>query len=137
VKNLFELSSATEIMGRIERLRPDSEREWGLMNVAQMLAHCSAWKEMAAGVSNPPRNFLGRIVGKMAKKSILDKPIRRDMPPDKSLKIEGERNFAVEQQRLLDWVERFSSGGPDQCTRHPHSFRPLAIVPPWYKAYRK
>ena len=92
------------------------------MNVAQMLAHCSAWMEMAAGVNNPPRNFLGRIVGKIAKKSILEKPIPKNMPTDKSLLIEGERNFVAEQGRLLDWIDRFSSGGPAQCTTHPHSF---------------
>jgi hypothetical protein len=77
---------------------------------------------MAAGVNNPSRNFLGRIVGKMAKKSILEKPIRHDMPTDKSLLIEGERNFDTEQRRLLDWIDRFSSGGPAQCPTHPHSF---------------
>lgn len=122
VANLFEPSSAAEIKERIERLRPDSAREWGAMNVAQMLAHCSAWIEMAAGFHNPPRNFLGRIVGKIAKKSILEKPIRRDMPTDKSLLIEGGRDFGTEQRRLIDWIDRFSSGGPAQCTTHPHSF---------------
>jgi hypothetical protein len=123
VKNLFETSSATEIKRRIKLLSPDSERQWGTMNVAQMLAHCSAWMEMAAGLESPPRSFVGRIFGKMAKKSILgEEPIRRNMPTDTSLIIQGERNFAAEQQRLLDWVDRFTKGGPEQCTTRPHSF---------------
>lgn len=123
MKNLFESSSATEIKKRIERLGPDSEREWGAMKVAQMLAHCSAWMEMAAGLKNPPRSFVGRIFGKVAKKSVLgQEPIRRNMPTDKSLIMQGERNFVAEQRRLLDWVDRFSSGGPGQCTTHPHCF---------------
>lgn len=123
MKNLFEAPSATEIKRRTETLRPNSEGQWGAMNVAQMLAHCSAWMEMAAGLALPPRSFIGRIFGKMAKKSILGKePIRRNMPTDKSLIIEGEKNFAAEQQRLLGWVDRFSKGGPEQCTTHPHSF---------------
>jgi Protein of unknown function (DUF1569) len=123
VKNLFEASSAMEIKERIEQLRPDSERQRGVMNAAQMLAHCSAWMEWAVGVKTPPRSLLGRIVGKMAKKSILgDGPIRRNMPTEKSLIMQGEKDFATEQQRLVDWVERFSAGGPEQCTRHPHCF---------------
>jgi hypothetical protein len=123
VKNLFEASCATEIKERINLLRPDSDRQWGEMNVAQMLAHCSAWMEMAAGLNSRPQSFVGRIFGKMAKKSILgEEPVRRNMPTDKSLIIQGERNFAAEQERLLDWVDRFSKGGPEQCMTHPHSF---------------
>jgi hypothetical protein len=123
VKNLFQSSSAAEIQKRIELLRPNSERQWGAMDPAQMLAHCSAWMEMAAGRNNPPRSLVGRIFGKMAKRSVLGKePIRRNMPSDKSLIMEGQKDFATEQRRLLDWVERFSAGGPDQCTAHPHCF---------------
>lgn len=123
MKNLFEPSSASEIRKRIEELRPESDRLWGAMNAAQMLAHCSAWMEMAAGLKTPPRSFVGRIVGKMAKKSVLgDKPIRRNMPTEKSLIMQGERNFLEEQRRLLDWVDRFSARGPKQCTSHPHCF---------------
>jgi Protein of unknown function (DUF1569) len=123
VKNLFEPTSVIEIRKRIEFLRPDSERQWGTMNAAQMLAHCSTWMEMAAGLKSPPRSFVGRIFGKMAKKSVLgEEPIRRNMPSEKSLIMHGHKDFAVEQQRLLDWVDRFSAGGPEQCTTHPHCF---------------
>jgi hypothetical protein len=123
MKSLFEPSSTLEIRNRIELLRPDSEGQWGTMKVAQMLAHCSAWMEMAAGLKSPPRSFVGRIFGKMAKKSVLgEKPIRRNMPTEKSLIMQGDRDFAKERQRLLDWVDRFSAGGPEQCTKHPHCF---------------
>jgi hypothetical protein len=112
-----------EIKTRIGFLRSDSDRQWGAMNAAQMLAHCSAWMEMAAGLNTPPRSFLGRIVGKMAKKSVLgQKPIPRNMPTEKSLIIQGDRDFGAERQRLIEWVERFSAGGSEQCTAHPHCF---------------
>jgi Protein of unknown function (DUF1569) len=123
MKSLFENSSTMEINNRIERLSPDSESQWGKMNAAQMLAHCSAWMEMAAGLNSPPRSFIGRIFGKMAKKSVLgEEPIRRNMPSEKSLIMTGERDFTGERQRLLNWVDRFSTGGPEQCTTHPHCF---------------
>ena len=123
MKTLFDPSSATEIRIRIESLRPDSPRQWGSMTAAQMLAHCSAWMEMATGQNNPPRVFLGRIVGKIAKKSLLsEKPIRRNLPTDKTLLMRDEKNFATEQQRLLALLDRFSTGGPGRCTTHPHCF---------------
>ena len=123
MKNLFEPSTTREIRTRIESLRPESERQWGMMNVSQMLAHCSAWMELAAGLTSSPRSLVGRILGKIAKRSVLgDGPIRRNMPTEKSLIMQGEKDFAAERQRLLDWVDRFSTGGPEHCTTHPHSF---------------
>lgn len=121
--NLFEPAAATEIRNRIQSLTPDSPRQWGKMTPAQMMAHCSAWFEMAAGINTPPRSLLGRIVGRMAKKSILGKkPIPHNMPTEKSLLQSDDRHFAKEQQRLLDWLDRFSAGGSEQCTTHPHCF---------------
>jgi hypothetical protein len=123
VKNLFEPTSAAEIKRRIERLGPDSEKRWGTMTAAQMLAHCSAWMEMAAGLRNPPRSLAGRLFGKMAKKSILgEAPVRRNMPTEKSLIVRDDRMLIAERRRLLDWVDRFSAGGPAHCTTHPHCF---------------
>jgi hypothetical protein len=123
MKTLFETSSASEIRQRIGLLRSDSERQWGAMTVAQMLAHCSVWMETAAGLHAPPWSIVGRVFGKVAKKSILgDKPIGRNMPTEKSLIMRGEKDFAAEQRRLIDWVDRFSAGGPAQCTTHPHCF---------------
>ena len=87
MKNLFESSSAVEIRKRIGFLTPDSERQWGVMNAAQMLAHCSAWMEIAAGLKCPPRSFVGRIFGKMAKKSFS----RRADPAKHALREELDR----------------------------------------------
>jgi hypothetical protein len=47
MKNLFEAATVEEVKGRMAQLRPDSERQWGKMNPAQALAHCSAAMEMA------------------------------------------------------------------------------------------
>lgn len=123
MKNLFEASTAAEIRARTGALRPDSGPLWGVMNVAQMLAHCSLWMEMALGLRSQRQVLLGRIVGGLAKRSMLgESPVRRNLPTDRELAVGDERDFGREQERLIDLVDRFSSGGPDRCTRHPHSF---------------
>ncbi len=123
MKSLFEPSALEELKQRMAKLRPESERQWGKMNVAQMLAHCSEWMQMAEGLKSPPRNLLGRLFGRFAKRTILnEQPVRRNMPSDKSLIVTGEREFALERLRLLRLTERFSAAGPAGCTRHPHSF---------------
>ena len=123
MKNLYETSASNEIRDRIASLKPESERRWGAMDVAQMLAHCSAWMAMAAGVTSQRQSLPGRLFGKLAKKSILKAtPIRRNMPTDKGLIVADQRDFALEQQRLLDAVKQFAERGPELCTIHPHSF---------------
>jgi hypothetical protein len=123
MKNLFEPIAVSEIKERMAHLRRDSERQWGKMDPAQMLAHCSAWMEMASGLKSPPRSLIGRVFGRVAKATVLnEEPIRRNMPTEKSLIVSDEREFEVERHRLLEWTDRFAAGGPSKCTKHPHSF---------------
>jgi len=123
MKNFFERATVNEIRERMAHLRPDSERQWGKMNVAQMLAHCSAWMETAVGLKSPPRSMIGRIFGRIAKSSVMnEKPIPHNVPSEKSLIVTNERDFLVERQRLLELTDRFAAGGLERCTKHPHSF---------------
>lgn len=123
-KNLFEAASAEEVKQRLAQLRPDSGPRWGKMNPAQMLAHCSATIGMAEGTIAPPRIFLGRLLGPLAKKSLIVKgePMRRNSMTEKSCVVADERDFAGEKLRLLESVDRFAAGGPEVCTKHPHFF---------------
>ena len=67
MKNLFQAPMVTEVKERIAHLRSDSERQWGKMNAAQMVAHCSAGLELAMGDRTPPQLLLGRIIGWIVK----------------------------------------------------------------------
>jgi hypothetical protein len=67
MKRLFEPAAVNEIADRMAHLRPGSERQWGKMNVAQMLAHCSAAIGMAEGKVYPSRILLGRLLGPLAR----------------------------------------------------------------------
>ncbi len=124
MKNLFEAAVVEEVKERMALLRPDSERQWGKMNPAQTLAHCSAAIEMAVGERTPPRILIGRLLGRFAKKSMIvnEKPMTRNVGTDKSLVVSDERDFVVERQRLREFIDRFAAGGPGACTRHPHFF---------------
>src|SRR5689334_24168899 len=78
MKNLFQPETFEEIKQRIEQLQPNSQRQWGKMEVAQMLAHCSATMEVAVGDKRPPRMFIGRILGPFIKFAFTnDKPLRK------------------------------------------------------------
>jgi hypothetical protein len=124
MKNLFEAATVRGVKVRLADLRPDSERLWGKMSAAQSLAHCSAGMKMAMGQSNPPRVFIGRLLGPLAKKSMIvnEKPMPRNARTDKSLVVSDERDFELERLRLRELVDRFAAGGPGVCTKHPHFF---------------
>jgi hypothetical protein len=123
MKNLFEREATDEVLSRIDKLRPDSQRQWGKMNVAQMMAHCSAAFEMACGHNNPPRMLIGRVLGPFFKPIYTnEKPFSQNNPTDKSLVISDARDFQREQQLLRSKVCEFAEGGEAACTRHPHPF---------------
>jgi Protein of unknown function (DUF1569) len=124
MKNLFEDATVETVKARMAQLRPDSERLWGKMNPAQALAHCSGAMEMAMGEKVPPRILIGRLLGRLAKKSMIvnEKPMPHNSATDKSLVVRDERDFVLESQRLRELIDRFAAGGPGVCTKHPHFF---------------
>ncbi len=124
MKNLFEATTAQEITSRLAKLRPDSPPQWGKMSSAQALAHCAVGIEMAMGIVNPPRVFIGRILGPLVKKSLIIKgePMRRNSPSSKELLVTEQRNFDVEHKRLGDSIRTFVEAGPSCCSHHPHPF---------------
>jgi Protein of unknown function (DUF1569) len=124
MKNIFEASVVEEVKERMTQLRPDSGRLWGKMNSAQALAHCSAAMEMAMGKVRPPRILIGRLLGPLAKKSLIvnGEPMRRNAITEKSCLVTDERDFIAERQRLRESIDRFATGGPAVCTKHPHFF---------------
>ncbi len=125
MKDLYDPAVVYELHDRIRRLRPDSARQWGRMNAAQMLAHCTMTMEMALGESEPlPRHPVGRLIGGMVKRSLLvkGKPLGRNARTHPSVLVEGERDFELERRRLDAAIDRFANGGPSVVTRHPHFF---------------
>ena len=123
MKNLFQQDAADELISRIDHLQPASTRQWGKMDVAQMMAHCSVTLDMASGRLNAPRIFIGRVIGPFVKTIFTnDKPFSRNNPTDKALVISGPRDFLREQEALKMKVRQFQQGGEALCTTHPHPF---------------
>lgn len=111
------------MISRIDKLHPDSQRQWGKMDVAQMMAHCSAALDLASGRLIRPRLLIGRLIGPFARPIFTnDKPFGRNGPTDKKLVISDKRDFSREREQLKTRVRQFHQGGEAQCTTHPHPF---------------
>lgn len=123
MKNLFDQTDVSEILARIDQLAPTSQKQWGKMNVGQMLAHLNTSLETALGLNSPKRLLIGRILGPLAKANYLsEKPLGKNSPTDKFYVVTDNREFDREKAKAIELITRFFEGGSTKCTTHPHSF---------------
>ena len=123
MKNLFQQETITLIKNRIDQLEHSAQPLWGKMNVAQMLAHCKYALDMASGEINPPRIFLGRIIGPLVKSVYYnEKEFSKNSPTDPMVKVVNQRDFDTEKEKLVSAITEFNVAGEEQCTSHPHPF---------------
>ena len=123
MNTLFDPQTSQEIIQRIENLNISSSRQWGKMDVAQMLAHCAMGMETSLGDRNPPRTFLGRLLGKIMQGGLTDdKPMPKNLPTHPEFVMVDSKDFEREKSRLLALVNRFSEGGASVITENPHPF---------------
>ena len=132
LKNIFDPSVKQEIIDRINKLTPQTQPQWGKMNVSQMLAHLQVPMGVAVGKHKLPRTLFGRIVGPLAK-SILynDKPFKHHLPTDRSFVMIGkEKDFEREKQSLVNTINDFTESN---MVDEPHPFFGKLTKEQWSK----
>ncbi|HBU84405.1 MULTISPECIES: DUF1569 domain-containing protein [Paenibacillus] len=138
MNSIFDQNHTNEIIVRIKQLRPDSQPRWGKMNVAQMLAHCSSFQEIAMGNSSSSRSWLGLVIGKFVKPMVYnDKPLPKNMSTIPNIMIVDERDFDVEKETLIQNIITFQNNGPEKCTTRPHPFFGKLSPEEWGKCIYK
>src|ERR1035437_7833677 len=116
MKNLFEREAVDEVISRINTLQPATRRQWGKMDVAQMMAHCSAALDLASGRLVRPRILLGRLIGPFVRPIYSnEKPFPRNSPTDQKLVFSDARDFHREQEQLKVRIRQFHQGGKAHC----------------------
>ena len=106
---------------RIENLGPDSPAQWGKMNVAQMLAHCSEAQEVFNGKALKNTPWFVKLMGRYIRKMVFnDKPYQHSIRTHPQYVVGNERDFGAEKQRLLSALGNLKKGvlHPDKAL-HP------------------
>jgi Protein of unknown function (DUF1569) len=138
MKSIFNQLNTNEILDRIDQLRPDSHPQWGKMDTAQMLAHCSSFQDIAMGNSTSSRSWIGILIGKFVKPIVYnDKPLPKNMSTIPTLIIVDKREFEKEKEMLKQKIIMFQSNGPEKCTTHPHPFFGKLTSEEWGKCIYK
>jgi hypothetical protein len=123
MNNLFEAADRQKILERLGRLQEGATRQWGKMDPAQMCAHCVAALEVGAGDVVKQHSFIGKVLGRFVKGSLLgEKPFSKNSPTDPSFVVADPRDFARERARLVEIVRRFGEAGASAAEGRMHSF---------------
>lgn len=123
MKTLYQKEALEEIIGRINKLTPSTQRLWGKMNVDQMFAHCSIGLETAMGLKYFPQLLMGKLIGRFFKSfGIGDRPISKNGPTNPGFIFIKTMGFEKEKENLIVLAKQFSEGGETKCTSNPHSF---------------
>src|SRR4051795_1337140 len=112
--SLFDPADRNALLQRLDKLQADSPRQWGKMNAAQMVTHCTRALEAATGDRPMKQKLIGKILMPFFRKSILgEKPFSRNGPTDPSFIVADERDFSTERQKLVELIAKFVQRGPE------------------------
>lgn len=113
MKNIFTQADTEEVIGRINNLYETSKALWGTMTAAQMLAHCCVSYEMVYEDKHKAPNALVKFFLKLFLKDVVagNKPYTKNSQTAPAFLIKDNRNFEVEKQRLIDYINKTSALG--------------------------
>lgn len=129
MKNLFDKQQLDQTLTRLEKLTPDTRPQWGKMNAPQMLAHLNVAYEMTYDGTHPKATGLTKLMLKLfVKKAVVGpKPYKKNGQTAPQFIIKGDRDFAKEKQRLIDYIHKTQSLGASHFENKENiSFGPLS-----------
>lgn len=131
MKNVFNPQTSTELVDRINKLTPNSERKWGKMTVAQMLAHCSVTYEFVYEDIHPLPNPIMRLLLKLfVKNSVVNEvPYKKNLKTAPEFIIKETKDFETEKNRLINYIKRTQELGEKYFdNKESRSFGKLSVT---------
>ncbi len=118
MKSIFTNDGHQDIIKRLDKLSLGSKRQWGKMDVTQMLKHCSIPLEVALNKRElkTNANFFKKFLFKTFIKPQMynDKLWKPNLQTPKQFVINDSLNFDNEKEYLLALINEFSSKREDK-----------------------
>jgi hypothetical protein len=131
MKSVFNKNNVIELTGRINRLTPDTQRLWGKMSVAQMLAHCNVTYELVYDNKHPKPNAVVKTLLKLFVKNtvVSEKPYKHNSQTAPVFIVKNDKDFKTEKDRLLAYIDRTLALGETHFDKkESHSFGTLTAT---------
>ncbi|MCC7501554.1 MAG: DUF1569 domain-containing protein [Flavobacteriales bacterium] len=129
MQNIFERSVCDAHIARINKLTATTKPQWGKMNAAQMLAHCSKPYEMVCdptySADHKRPNAVVRFLLKRFLKPIVvgPKPYSKNSRTAPDFIVADERILEVERKRIIDHINQVQAWGAKHFDeKDNHSF---------------
>jgi hypothetical protein len=113
--NIFDKKVSDEVIGRINKLTPETQPKWGKMTVGQMLAHCCVTYEMIFDNKHKAPGGFARMLLKLFVKDVVvsEKPYKRNSRTAPAFLMTTEKEFNTEKKRLVDYIKKTEEMGSD------------------------
>lgn len=115
IKNIFDRSDADFLLSRLNKLTPETQPEWGKMDVAQMLAHLNVQFEMAYSDLHPKATGIKKFLLTLFVKNgvVNEKPYPKNSRTAPAFIVADEKDFKNEKERLTDFINKTQKLGAD------------------------
>jgi hypothetical protein len=97
------------ILTRIEKLSADKKPEWGTMNAAQMLSHCTVSIKLAFNEMEPEYNEKYLAIGNMVRSKLFDSDVfMKNVPTTKEFLNTDGVDYEKNKRIFIDYLKRFN-----------------------------
>ncbi len=106
--NIFTEEVSEQVIQRVKNLNPHSQRQWGTMDVAQMLAHCNVVYEMTYdNIHSKPNPILKFILKTIVKNKVVSETqYQKNAKTAPQFVIKDSKNFEIEKKRIIDYINK-------------------------------
>ncbi|KIA88427.1 DUF1569 domain-containing protein [Kaistella jeonii] len=129
MQDIFNAKDSQNYIERINKLSPETNKNWGTMRVDQMLAHCNVTYEM---IFEPQKHKAPGGIAKFILKNFVkskvvgEKSYSQNSPTAPQFKIKEDQDFDVEKKRLIGFIQKTQQLGREAFDgKSSHSFGKL------------
>ena len=106
-QSLYDQQVFEETLKRIDSLTPETKPQWGQMEAAQMLAHCTGVLDVSKWDQLRDTPFVANLFKGYIKKMVIGtKPYPKNSKTHPQYRQTEPKNFEEEKQRLLNSLDK-------------------------------
>lgn len=122
MKSIFNKQDYKALVARVNKLTPESNRQWGTMDVAQMLKHCYEVQLVMNGQKPFKANFFAKLFKGVIRKGVFNKrAYNKNLLTAPQYKVTTDEEFEANKKLFLESLKFMHTMSEDQANSLEHS----------------